>query len=145
MHGEREATRMTVSDKNPFLHHIRHLIGGVPAAAQSDGQLLGQFLTNRDETAVEALVRRHGPLVFGVCRRVLRDAQAAEDVFQATFLVLVRKAPALDLGKPLGSWLYTVAYRLALTARANELRRRQCERRTARHRAVSEEQARGPG
>src|SRR5262245_44642421 len=104
---------MTEGHPNPFLHHVRHLIGNVSAAARSDGALLEQFLDNRDEAAVEVLVRRYGPMVFGVCRRVLRNAHAAEDVFQATFLVLARKAAALDRSKPLGSWLYTVAYRLA--------------------------------
>src|SRR5215471_17396650 len=112
---------------NPLLYHIRHLVGGVPEAGLTDSQLLQRFLAHRDETAVEILVRRYGPLVFGVCRRVLRDGHAAEDVFQATFLVLVRKAPSLDRSKPLGGWLYTVAYRLALHARANDARRRQGE------------------
>ena len=93
---------MTAAHPNPLLHHLRHLVGSVPA----DGQLLERFLDRRDDTAIEALVRRYGPLVFGVCRRVLRDAHAAEDAFQATFLVLVRRAASLDRGKPLASWLY---------------------------------------
>src|SRR5215469_13272937 len=125
---------MVEAHPNTFIHHLRHLIGSAPAAALTDGQLLERFLTHREETAVEVLVRRYGPLVFGVCRRVLHDTHAAEDAFQATFLVLVRKAPSLDRGKPLGSWLYTVAYRLALRARANELRRRRCEAQAARGR-----------
>jgi RNA polymerase sigma factor (sigma-70 family) len=129
---------MTQAHPNPFVHHVRHLIGSVSAAALTDGQLLEQFLAHRDETAVEVLVRRHGPLVFGVCRRILPSAHAAEDVFQATFLVLLRKAPALDRGKPLGSWLSTVAYRLALRARANETRRRQCEQHAARSRPAAD-------
>jgi RNA polymerase sigma factor (sigma-70 family) len=110
---------------NPFLDHVRHLIGSVPAAAMTDGELLEQFLAQHDETAVEALVRRYGPLVLGVCRRVLRNLHAADDVFQATFLVLTRKAPTLNGTKSLGNWLYTVAYRLALRARAVEIRRQQ--------------------
>jgi RNA polymerase sigma factor (sigma-70 family) len=118
---------MAEAHPNPFLHQLRHLLGNVPEAALTDGQLLERFLTNRDETAVEVLVRRYGPLVFGVCRRVLHNTHAAEDAFQATFLVLLRKAPALDRSKPLGNWLYTVAYRLALRARANEARRQHCE------------------
>src|SRR5215472_628920 len=104
---------MAEAHSNPLLHHFRHLLGSVPEAALTDGQLLERFLANRDETAVEVLVRRYGPLVLGVCRRVLHNAHAAEDAFQATFLVLVRKAPALDRSKPLSSWLYTVAYRVA--------------------------------
>jgi RNA polymerase sigma factor (sigma-70 family) len=118
---------MSQPSADPFLRHIRYLIGEHPAARMTDGQLLERFLTDRDEAAVEVLVRRYGPLVFGVCRRVLGNTHAAEDAFQATFLILVRKAPTLDRGKPLGSWLYTVAYRLALRARANEARRRACE------------------
>ena len=136
---------MTEAHPNPFLHHIRHLIGSIPAAAMTDGQLLERFLAHRDETAVEVLVRRYGPLVFGVCRRVLHDAHAAEDAFQATFLVLVRKAPSLDRARPLGSWLYTVAYRLALTARANELHRRRGEEQAARRRPPADGPSISPG
>ncbi len=125
---------MAEPQSDPLLRHIRYLIGELPAGGQTDGQLLERFLAARDETAVEGLVRRYGPLVFGVCRRVLGNAHAAEEAFQATFLVLVRKAPTLDRGKPLGSWLYTVAYRLALRARANEARRQMCEAEAARRR-----------
>jgi RNA polymerase sigma factor (sigma-70 family) len=112
---------------SPFLHHIRHLLGNAPEAALSDAQLLERFGARRDQCAAEVLLHRYGPLVLGVCRRVLRDAHAAEDAFQATFLVLLRKAGSLDRGKPLAGWLYTVAYRLALRARANEVRRQRCE------------------
>jgi RNA polymerase sigma factor (sigma-70 family) len=136
---------MAEADPNPFVHHLRHLLGSVSAAALSDGQLLERFLASRDETAVEVLVRRYGPLVFGVCRRVLHNAHAAEDAFQATFLVLLRKAPALDRGKPLGNWLYTVAYRLALRARANELRRQRCEEQAARRRGPTDGGTTSPG
>jgi RNA polymerase sigma factor (sigma-70 family) len=135
---------MSKGDAKTFLHHIRHLVGSAPGTALSDGQLLEQFLINRDESAVEVLVRRYGPLVFGVCRRVLQKQHVAEDVFQATFCVLIRKAPVLDRGKPLGGWLYTVAYRLALTARANERRRQRCEEQAARRRPAREEPARTP-
>jgi len=100
---------MAETPSNPVLHHLRHLIGSVPDPGLTDGELLERFLARRDETAVEMLVRRYGPLVFGVCRRALRDTHAAEDVFQATFLILVRKAPGLDRSKSLGNWLYTVA------------------------------------
>jgi RNA polymerase sigma factor (sigma-70 family) len=131
---------MAEAHPNPVVQHLRHLLGSVQAAAMTDGQLLERFLSSRDETAVEVLVRRYGPLILGVCRRVLHNAHAAEDAFQATFLVLLRKAPSLDRGKPLGSWLYTVAYRLALRARANEARRRQCEARAAQGRPDPEGQ-----
>jgi RNA polymerase sigma factor (sigma-70 family) len=136
---------MAETHPNPLLHHLRHLIGSVPEAALTDSQLLERFLAHRDETAVEVLVRRHGPLVFGVCRRVLRNPHAAEDAFQATFLVLVRKAPSLVRHERLGSWLYKVAYRLALRARATEVRRQQCEARAARSRPGPASHAASPG
>jgi RNA polymerase sigma factor (sigma-70 family) len=94
----------------------------------TDGQLLECFITRRDEVAFEALVRRHGPMVLGVCRRVLRHVQDAEDAFQATFLILVRKADAIGQRELLGNWLYGVAYRTALEARAKTNRRRTRER-----------------
>jgi RNA polymerase sigma factor (sigma-70 family) len=94
----------------------------------SDRQLLDGFATRREETAFAALVRRHGPMVLGVCRRVLRDTHDAEDAFQATFLVLVRKAATLARGELLGNWLYGVAHRTALKARATATRRRAKER-----------------
>ncbi len=90
----------------------------------TDGQLLGQFVARRDEAAFAALVRRHGPMVFGVCRRILRNAQDAEDAFQAAFLVLARKASRVTKREAIGSWLYSVAYRAALAARASVLRRK---------------------
>jgi RNA polymerase sigma factor (sigma-70 family) len=135
---------MSEARPNLFVHQLRHLIGSAPAAALTDGQLLERFLATRDEAAVEVLVRRYGPLVFGAVRRVLHNAHAAEDAFQATFLVLVRKAPSLDRGKPLAGWLYTVAYRLALRARANELRRLRCEGQAARGRPPADGPAPSP-
>jgi RNA polymerase sigma factor (sigma-70 family) len=135
---------MTQAQPNSILDHIRHLVGSVPAEALTDGQLLERFLTDRDETAVGVLVRRHGPLVLGVCRRVLHDAHTAEDAFQATFLVLVRKAPSLDRGRPLGNFLYTVAYRVALRARANALRRQRCEEQAARSRLQTDDETTSP-
>jgi RNA polymerase sigma factor (sigma-70 family) len=116
---------------SPIVRHIRHLIGAGPCAGMTDGQLLDRFVTDREEAAMEVLVRRYGSLVLGVCRRVLLDVHAAEDVFQAAFLVLVRKAPSLDRRQPLGNWLYTIAYRLALRARASAARRRDCEQKAA--------------
>jgi RNA polymerase sigma factor (sigma-70 family) len=97
-------------------------------AGPTDGQLLGRYVAARDEGSFAALVRRHGPMVLGVCRRVLRDFHDAEDAFQATFLVLARKAASVAKPEALGCWLYQVAYHTALEARAAAARRRARER-----------------
>jgi RNA polymerase sigma factor (sigma-70 family) len=93
-------------------------------ADRTDRQLLERFAASRDDTAFEALVHRHGPLVWGVCRRLLRHHQDAEDAFQATFLVLARKAGAIRRPELLANWLYGVACRTAARARADAGRRR---------------------
>jgi RNA polymerase sigma factor (sigma-70 family) len=106
------------------LEHLLPLDGG----GLTDGQLLARFLDSREETAFAVLVRRHGPMVLGVCRRLLGHIQDAEDAFQATFLVLVRKAASVLKREAVGSFLYGVAYRTALRARARAMRRRATER-----------------
>jgi RNA polymerase sigma factor (sigma-70 family) len=95
----------------------------------TDSQLLDRFLTARDEAAFTSIVQRHGPMVMGVCQRVLRDLDEAEDVFQATFLVLARKAGSISKPDLLGNWLYGVAHRTSLEARSKAMRRRAIERR----------------
>jgi RNA polymerase sigma factor (sigma-70 family) len=97
-------------------------------AGLSDGRLLGSFVERHDEAAFEALVRRHGPMVLGVCRRILGSTHDAEDAFQATFLVLARKAASVSPRELVGNWLYGVAQRTALCARAAQRRRRSREK-----------------
>jgi RNA polymerase sigma factor (sigma-70 family) len=92
-------------------------------AALSDADLLQRYLASREEEAFAALVRRHGPMVLGVCRRILRNPHDADDAFQATFLVLVRKAHTVLPRERVGAWLYGVAYRTSTKAQAMNFRR----------------------
>jgi RNA polymerase sigma factor (sigma-70 family) len=94
----------------------------------SDGRLLDRFVESRDAAAFEAIVERYGPLVWGVCRRVLRDHHDAEDAFQATFLVLARKAASVMPREKLGNWLYGVGFQTAMNARSTRAKRRIRER-----------------
>src|SRR5690349_22336961 len=87
-------------------------------AGLTDGQLLGCFIEHQDEAAFAALVKRHGPMVWGVCRRLLRNHHDAEDAFQATFLVLGKKAATLPNRETVGNWLYGVAHQTAVRMRA---------------------------
>jgi RNA polymerase sigma factor (sigma-70 family) len=97
----------------------------------TDAELLERFAARRDGAAFEALVRRHGPAVLAVCRRILDNAADADDAFQATFLVLVRRPEAVGRHESVGSWLYGVAVRTALRARTDLARRRKHERQVA--------------
>jgi RNA polymerase sigma factor (sigma-70 family) len=99
--------------------------------ADPDADLLRRFAADRCPHAFAALVRRHGPMVLGVCRRVVPDAHLADDAFQAAFVVLARRAAGLDASRPLGPWLYGVAHRVALRARTMLGRRRKRETLTA--------------
>jgi RNA polymerase sigma factor (sigma-70 family) len=104
------------------LDHIRRTVL-CDRADVGDGDLLGRFIERRDEAALAALVKRHGPMVWGVCRRLLNH-QDAEDVFQATFIVLIRKAASVVPREMVGNWLYGVAHLAALQARRTIARRR---------------------
>jgi RNA polymerase sigma factor (sigma-70 family) len=119
---------MAAASLGTVLRHLRTLTGRGAGAERTDGELLQAFVRRRDQTAFATLVRRHGPMVQGVCRRVLQDAHDAEDAFQATFLVLVQQAEAIRKLDSVGSWLYGVAYRTALRAKSDAARRRNRER-----------------
>jgi RNA polymerase sigma factor (sigma-70 family) len=112
---------------NTVLRHLRRAALLDRGDGPSDCRLLDAFLTRRDEAAFEALLRRHGPMVLGVCRRVLHNRHDAEDAFQATFLVLVRKASTVRPRELVGNWLHGVAYRTAMNARRMNARRRRKE------------------
>ena len=107
------------------LGQIQRLFDEGTFTGLTDAQLVERFLDRRDEGAFAALVARHGPMVLAVCRGVLKDVNDAEDAFQATFLVLFRKASGLRGNGSLGSWLYRVAYRIAIRANAVAARRRE--------------------
>jgi RNA polymerase sigma factor (sigma-70 family) len=110
------------------LQHLRDLLTTQTAQALTDGQLLHAFAAHRGEAAFTVLVQRHGPLVWGVCRHVLQNEHDAEDAFQATFLVLARKAASIRKRESVGSWLHGVAYRIARKAKANSAKRRDHEK-----------------
>jgi RNA polymerase sigma factor (sigma-70 family) len=114
------------------LQHLRGTLADHDAAAWTDADLLTAYARRHEEAAFETLVRRHGSMVLGVCRRVLGNAHDAEDAFQATFLVLVRKASGLRSPAVLANWLYGVAHRTALEARRARAKRRAKEARVAR-------------
>jgi RNA polymerase sigma factor (sigma-70 family) len=108
---------------------LHRLLGAPRTSDLTDPELLARFTTGGDESAFTTLVQRHGPLVLGVCRRILRYEQDAEDAFQATFLVLARKASTVRVARSLGPWLYEVAQRLAHKARVTAARQLARERR----------------
>jgi RNA polymerase sigma-70 factor (ECF subfamily) len=114
---------------SPATSFLRQIAGPPSERDLTDRHLLERFVTARDEAAFAALVRRHGPMVLGVCRRLLHDAHEAEDAFQATFLVLVHKARSIGRPELLGPWLHGVAYRTA--ARARQAARRRTREREA--------------
>jgi RNA polymerase sigma factor (sigma-70 family) len=119
---------MVTTQMNEVLQHLRRAVLPRDGAGLTDGQLLEDYINRHDEAALAALVQRHGPMVWGVCRRVLRNYHDAEDAFQATFLVLVRKAVSITSRELLANWIYGVARQTALKARASAARRTERER-----------------
>jgi RNA polymerase sigma factor (sigma-70 family) len=106
-----------------IVRHLRQVAGGPINPGHSDGQLLERFAWAGEEAAFAALMRRHGRMVLGVCRRVLQNETDVEDAFQATFLTLVRRARSIRKRESVGSWLHGVAFRLALRSRSDAARR----------------------
>src|SRR5262245_43523 len=118
---------MATSHRGDLIQHLYRALR--EGSGLTDGQLLECYVARREEAAFAALVRRHGPMVLGVCRRVLRNDTDAEDAFQATFLVLVRKAASVRPREKVANWLYGVAYHTALRARTAAAKRRAREAR----------------
>jgi RNA polymerase sigma factor (sigma-70 family) len=123
---------MPGGDSATVLRRVEVLFRDGTVAGLSDGQLLDRFVAGRDESAFEALVARHGPMVLSLCRRLLRDPHDGEEAFQAAFLVLARKADSIRDRDRVGPWLYRVAHRVAARLRAREARRRSTEGQAAR-------------
>ncbi len=119
---------MATGKDSAAVNRIQRRIGAEAVAGLPEWQLVERFATTGDESAFEAIVARFGPMILGVCRRVLSDEADVDDAFQATFFVLVRKSRTLGRSVALGHWLYGVAYRVALRARADARRRHSRER-----------------
>jgi RNA polymerase sigma factor (sigma-70 family) len=122
---------MATNQMSQFIQHVRRIMLDRDEAGLTDGQLLACFIESRDEAAFAALVKRHGPMIWGVCRRVVGNHHDAEDAFQATFLVLARKAASVVPRELVANWLYGVARQTALQARRTATRRRARERQVA--------------
>src|SRR5437870_1941543 len=110
---------MATKQLGVVVRYARLLAGAADNQELTDAQLVQRFTAGREEAAFAALMRRHGALVWGVCRRALRHHQDAEDAFQATFLVLARRAGSIRKGESVGSWLYGTAYHIATRSRRN--------------------------
>src|SRR5437016_1099596 len=122
---------MAKAQLSGILQHLGQLRETRAVAEASDAELLGRFSDRHEEAAFAGLLRRHGPMVWAVSRRVLPAVQDAEDVFQAAFLLLARKAASIRKRESVGSWLHGVALHLALRARTRGARRRAQEKRAA--------------
>jgi RNA polymerase sigma factor (sigma-70 family) len=129
-------------ESRPLGHALRYLrrLAAPPEGRRLDAELLDRFVVSQDEEAFGRLVERHGPLVLSVCRRVLHNHHDAEDAFQATFLVLARKARHIRKRPALAGWLYKVAYRLSVKLRGAAKRRRQAEQKTPLPRQLADDQ-----
>src|SRR5262249_49253650 len=126
--GTGESSAMPTARVRTVLGHISQLVGTPPAGDLTDGLLLQRYTSDGEKAAFAALLQRHGRLVWGVCRHVLRHDQDAEDAFQATFLVLAHKASSIRKQESVASWLYGVAYRTAMKAKTNAAKRRAHEK-----------------
>jgi RNA polymerase sigma factor (sigma-70 family) len=122
---------MSSESVGPLLRYIRQMATGRKDSDLPDHQLLERFATFRDESAFAALLRRHGPMVLSVCQSVLHNLHDAENAFQAAFLVLAQKAGSIQRRDSVSSWLYRVAYHLAVKAQASAARRKDLEKRAA--------------
>src|SRR6058998_1410511 len=118
---------MATGQMTRVIQRLRRAVIPRDGGSASDADLLAAVISRKDEVSFECLVKRHGPMVFGVCRRVLGNVHDAEDAFQATFLVLARRAASVVPREMVGNWLYGVAYRTALEARRMVARRRATE------------------
>lgn len=123
---------MTTASWSDFFRHLSRGMAAETLADHSDRQLVKRALAGRDEAAFQAIVHRHGPMVYRVCWRVLQHSQDTEDAFQATFLVLAQKLRALRKRASLASWLHGVAHRVALKAKAQTTARQRHEHEAAR-------------
>src|SRR5262245_60203844 len=119
---------MPTGQADRLMPTLRRVVLAQQSAARSDGDLLGAFVAARDADAFAELVRRHGAMVLGVCRRITGDRTTADDAFQAAFLVLARRAASVRPREQVGNFLYGVAYRTALKARMVLARRRSREK-----------------
>ncbi len=122
---------MAIDTLGAALRQLNRLFAKGVAAGLSDAQLLERFLTQGDAGAFEALVGRHGPMVLSVCRGILREPHDAEDAFQATFLVMVKKGATIRGRDALAGWLHKIAHRVAIQANTTAARRRTLERQMA--------------
>src|SRR5262245_7379962 len=120
---------MTTEPLTRLVRHLRQTLDATDLAALTDADLLARFRDTRDPAAFEAIVLRHGPRVLAACRQVIGNEADVDDAFQATFVVLMREAKSVRSGRALGHWLFGVAHRVALQARADRRRRERIESR----------------